>query len=135
MAVSLLKVQQRDGEKPIAKRSAEDPIQNDVFQEPAQSPSYSAVETFTLEERERLTQQMMKAQQLQNDAKRKRFDQDSNTAPGYQPMLATTPNKLANTSSMGWPMNNFPPNMTMNMWMPASAQDISQDHLLRPPVA
>jgi len=29
----------------------------------------------------------------------------------------------------------IPPNAPMSMWMPAAAQDISQDHLLRPPVA
>lgn len=29
----------------------------------------------------------------------------------------------------------IPPNAPMSMWMPAAAQDISHDHLLRPPVA
>uniref|UniRef100_A0A7S0QV22 BHLH domain-containing protein n=1 Tax=Pyramimonas obovata TaxID=1411642 RepID=A0A7S0QV22_9CHLO len=141
MAVSLLKVQQRDGDQPNGKCSPDELIQEDTFQEPAQSPSYQTEEAFSLQERERYAQQMMKAQQLQNDvnlrndAKRKRLGSDSNTGPEFQQVFANAPNKLANVSHMGWPMNTFPQNMTMNMWMPASAQDISQDHILRPPVA
>lgn len=141
MAVSLLKVQQRDDDKPNGKLSPDGLVQEETFQEIVQPLPFQTDEAFSLKERERLAQQMLKAQQIQTDAslrgdaKRKHFAQEGNTAPGYQQVYANPPNKLANVSSMGWPMNSFPQNMTMNMWMPASAQDISQDHLLRPPVA
>lgn len=134
MAVSLLKVQ-RDGDKTTVKRSADELAQEgESFQEPEKTPPFQPNETFSMKDRERLAQQMMKAQQLQTEVhKRKRLVMEGDTSPGFQHIH---PNKLANMSSYGWPVNNgFPGNMTMNMWMPASAQDISQDHLLRPPVA
>lgn len=139
MAVSLLKVQQRD-DKPNGRLSPDELGQQESFQEPAQSPPFPTDEALSLQERERFAEQMLKAQQLQNDVsfrndKRKRFETEGNPTQGYPQMFANPPNKLANVSSMGWPMKQFPQNMTMNMWMPASAQDISQDHLLRPPVA
>lgn len=139
MAVSLLKVQQRD-DKPSGRLSPDELGQQEPFQEPAQSPTFQTDEAISLQERERFAEQLLKAQQLQNDVsfrndKRKRFESEGNPTQGYHPMFANPPNKLANVSPAGWPMKAFPQNMTMNMWMPASAQDISQDHLLRPPVA
>jgi len=56
-------------------------------------------------------------------------------------------NSMKVAMTTGVPVNNFPQpswmmpgpvmwqNIPMSMWMPPSAQDTSQDHLLRPPVA
>lgn len=49
------------------------------------------------------------------------------------------PTQMAFPVQNGWVLapNNMwiPPNAPMSMWMPPAAQDTSQDHLLRPPVA
>jgi len=147
MAVSLLKAQ-RDVD-PANKRSAEETVADALHPQhtlqqgnPAMRPLPFQTEpaTFSMEDRERLGSNMMKAQQLHAstiDAKRRRLESDSNTAPVYQQMHPVLPNKMdtSGLSSTGWPVHTWPQNMTMNMWMPAASQDTSQDHLLRPPVA
>jgi len=135
MAVSLLKAQ-RDGEPTTNKRSAEEAagdalhpqqaIQQSAPQVTAQAPTFIQADppAFAVKERP-----VNKSSPM--DVKRRRMESEN-----FQHKFPIAPGKMDAYSS-GWQVNNWPQNMnmTMNMWMPASAQDTSQDHLLRPPVA